>query len=79
MDEFRLFGYRELDNVTAPVAVRTAPGKHADTLQPVVVVFFRHGEEADAETGFALTPEAAEDLAEHMRLTAKRARERHWE
>jgi hypothetical protein len=78
MDEFRIFGYRELGNVTAPSAVHTAAGKHADTLEPVVVVFFRHDGEEEA-LGFALSPDSAEDLAEHISATARRARQKHWE
>lgn len=81
------FGYQEREDVVPLASTRVAEGKAGDTLQPQVILYVGWPDEsADdgvARLGFAMSPDSADELADHLsselRRWAARAREKHWE
>lgn len=70
------FGYTPA-NLHPVLSVQVGEAKEPGTLLPAVAFWVRLS--ADERYGYALTPEAADALADELHRWAGRAREKHWE
>ncbi|HWL44123.1 MAG TPA: hypothetical protein VNQ73_14370 [Ilumatobacter sp.] len=75
------FGYSNPQHVHEPVGVQVAEGKHANTLEPRVLIFLRWTREQPTHERdiIGLAPDQADFLADQLHQWAARAREKHWE
>lgn len=83
MSEPDAFGYRPVSTYS-PTSVQVAEAKQADTLQPMVNVWFRFDPDEvlslddDGRVAFIMSPDFADDVAAQLTQWAARAREKHW-
>lgn len=72
------FGYSNDPRVADVYGIQVAEGKRKDTLEPVVVIYFRASEDEE-QVGFAVPLDMAENLVGELQRWTVRAREKHWE
>jgi hypothetical protein len=77
-EEGDVFGYRNAPGVRPAVSLRVGEGKHSETLQPEIMIYFRieHDEEPVV---LALELTLAEFLRDELEHWCRRAHEKHFE
>jgi hypothetical protein len=77
-EERDAFGYRTEHDVHPAISLRVGEGKHSETLQPAIMIYFRieHDEEPVV---LALELTLAEFLRDELERWCRRAHEKHFE